>query len=446
MTDLEDRNPGFSDLRRWAEEQLKEEAIPPEKLSSAECIRLVHELRVHQIELEMQNEELRQAQSSLEESRNKYADLYDFSPVCYLSLDRLGRITEANLTAATLLGVERGRLLGHYFRLFLVEEDRRRFSTLLVNFPNLPQRQGEFHLQNGHGKMHAVLLNILFPRNDQDQANRRLSLTDITELKQAQKDLERSQKKLRRLNQTLEDKVTERTHELERATQELESFSYTVAHDLKTPLRSIEGFARMLQGEHTAGLDKEGFRLLRVVVDNTQLMRGLIDDLLNLAKMACQQMRKVSLSVTGMAEGAFTRLKSQEPERDIRLIAHESPPAQGDYSLLYQVLKNLLVNAFKFTRDKETAVIEVGGRSAEKENIYYVKDNGVGFKQDDAHKMFVVFQRLHDGKEYEGTGVGLAMVQRIIQRHGGRIWAEGKVGGGATFYFTLPKGDEEAAE
>jgi light-regulated signal transduction histidine kinase (bacteriophytochrome) len=183
-----------------------------------------------------------------------------------------------------------------------------------------------------------------------------------------------------------------------------------------------------------------------VVVDNTQLMRGLIDDLLNLAKMACQQMRKVSLSVTDMAKGAFARLKSQEPERDIRLITHESPPARGDYSLLYRVLMNLLENAFKFTRDKETAVIEVGGRSEGQENIYYVKDNGVGFMEEETQKIFVVFQRLHDGEQYGGTGVGLATVQRIIQRHGGRVWAKGKAGEGATFYFALPKRDEEVAE
>jgi PAS domain S-box-containing protein len=446
MTKTKNPPPGFTDLRRRAEELLPAEDIPAQELSPAAAARLIHELKVHQIELEMQNEELRQSQARLEESRNKYADLYDFAPMGYLGLDELGRITEANLTAATLLGVERSRLLDHYFWLFLVEADRQTFNRMMQNVQNLPQRRGEFHFQVGQGEARTMLLNVLFSRDEQGNGLRRLSLTDVTELEQAQQALRASQAKLHRLNQRLEEKVKERTHELEQATQELESFSYTVAHDLKTPLRAIEGFSRMLQGEHTVGLDEEGLRLLRVVVDNTQLMRVLIDDLLNLAKMACQQMRKVSLNLTDMAQGAFARLKSQEPERDIRLIVHETPPAKGDYSLLYQVILNLLQNAFKFTGDKETAVIEVGGRSAEKENIYYVKDNGVGFNKDEAHKLFLVFQRLHTDEKYEGTGVGLATVQRIIQRHGGRVWADGKVGEGATIYFALPKRDEEAAE
>jgi signal transduction histidine kinase len=138
----------------------------------------------------------------------------------------------------------------------------------------------------------------------------------------------------------------------------------------------------------------------------------------------------------------FLRLQSQEPERVIRFSVQEALPAWGDYRLLYQVLMSLLENAIKFTRKNKTAVIEVGGRSEDEENIYYVRDNGIGFNEDDVQKMFAVFQRLHDGKKYEGTGVGLATVQRIIQRHGGRIWAEGKPGGGATFYFSLPKEKE----
>ena len=177
-------------------------------------------------------------------------------------------------------------------------------------------------------------------------------------------------------------------------------------------------------------------------MDNTQLLRRLIDDLLSLARLACQEIRKVPMDLASMAQGVFLRLQSQEPERVLRFSVQEALPAWGDSTLLYQVLINLLENAIKFTRENKTAVIEMGGRSEDKENIYYVRDNGIGFDEDHAQKMFVVFQRLHDGKKYEGTGVGLATVQRIIQRHGGRIWAEGKPGGGATFYFSLPKEKE----
>jgi PAS domain S-box-containing protein len=390
----------------------------------------------------MQNEELRQAQRQLSESRDRYADLYDFAPVGYLSLDQWGQIVEANLTAATFLGVERSRLLGQYFWMFVVEEERRAFNRLLENVLKLPESRGEFHLQAGQDKVRPMLLNVRFFQDAQGNAVSRLSLTDIAELKQAQQALEASHKELRRLNKTLEQRVKNRTRELEQATLELESFSYTVADDLKAPLRAIEGFSRMLLGEHTAGLDEEGRRLLRVVMDNTQLMRGLINDLHNLARTACQQMRKASVNLTDLAEAVFKRLKAEDPGRNLRLIAKDSPPAWGDYPLLYQVMRNLLENAFKFTRDKKTAVIEVGGRSEGQEDLYYVKDNGIGFNEEESHKIFVVFGRLHNGEQYEGTGVGLATAQRIIRRHGGRIWAEGKPGKGATFYFTLSQKEE----
>jgi len=443
MTDPKDRSSDLTDLRRRAEEQLQAESIPEEELSPAAAARLIHELRVHRIELEMQNEELRLSQARLEESCSKYADLYDFAPVGYLTLDKLGLVLEANFTAATLLRVERGRLIGRLFPHFLVPKDRTAFRRILSNTLQLPERRGEFHLRDVNGGVRTLLLNLRFPLGAEGRGGQcRLTLTDITELKQARQDLEKSRQELRLLNQTLEQQVKERTSELEQATRELEYFSYTVAHDLKSPLRAIEGFSRMLLVEHIAGLDPEGRRLLQVVVDNTQLMRRHIDDLHNLARLACQEMRKVSLDLTSMAQGVFQRLKALEPARDLRLIVKESPPAWGDSSLLYQVLTNLLENAFKFTRENKNAVIEVGGRSEEKENIYYVKDNGVGFNEDDMHKMFVVFQRLQNGKAYEGAGVGLAIVKRIIDRHGGRVWAEGMVGEGATFYFALPKARE----
>jgi signal transduction histidine kinase/CheY-like chemotaxis protein len=240
-------------------------------------------------------------------------------------------------------------------------------------------------------------------------------------------------------NEELEMRVKDRTSELEAANQELESFSYSVAHDLKTPIRAIEGFSRMLLGEHADKLDPEALRLLQVICTNTRIMAQLINDLLGLSRLTRQPMRKIDIHLGDMARQVFERLKSQAPGRNLQLTVNDLPIAYGDHSLLYQVMMNLLGNAIKYTSSRETALIEVGGRCDGNENIYFVKDNGIGFDERYVDKLFGPFQRLHGIEEYEGTGIGLAIVQRIIQKHGGRVWAEGKVGAGATFYFALPK-------
>ncbi|MCL4501805.1 MAG: ATP-binding protein [Deltaproteobacteria bacterium] len=237
----------------------------------------------------------------------------------------------------------------------------------------------------------------------------------------------------------LEKRVKERTAQLEASNQELESFSYSVAHDLKTPLRAIEGFSRILMGEHADKLDAEALRLFQVICDNTKLMHHLIDDLLGLSRLSQQPLRKSDANLGDMARQVFKRLKPEEPGRNLQLTIHDLPTAYVDYSLFYQVMINLLGNAIKYTRDRETAIIEVGGRIEGSEKIYYFKDNGIGFDERYADNLFGPFQRLHGLGEYEGTGVGLAIVKRIIQKHGGRVWAEGKVNGGATFYIALPK-------
>jgi PAS domain S-box-containing protein len=246
---------------------------------------------------------------------------------------------------------------------------------------------------------------------------------DVTERRQAEEALQR-------LNR-----------ELEFSNRELEAFSYSVSHDLKAPIRAIQGFSRMLGGEHASQLDKEGLRLLDVIVNNTQIMTNIIDDLLALSRLGRQQIRKSSIDLAAMAGQVFDQLQEQEQDKDLQLTIQDLPKAWGDYSLINQVILNLLGNAIKFIKAKETASIEVGGYIQGQETIYYVKDTGIGFDERYADKLFGVFQRLHHGPEYEGTGVGLSIVQRIIQRHGGRVWAEGTVGEGAIFYFALPKNE-----
>lgn len=240
-----------------------------------------------------------------------------------------------------------------------------------------------------------------------------------------------------------EKELIKRTTQLEAANKELEAFSYSVSHDLRAPLRAIDGFSRVLLEDHSDKLDSEATRLLNIVRDNTQKMGQLIEDLLNLSRLGRKQMEMSEIDMAKHAKSVFDELKATTPERAIQLDIKTLPIAHGDKSMIRQVFVNLLSNAIKFTRLKEKAVIEIGSRTQGNENVYYIKDNGVGFDMLYLNKLFGVFQRLHSAEEFDGTGVGLAIVQRIIHRHGGRAWAEGKVNEGATFYFTLLEGEQK---
>ncbi len=224
------------------------------------------------------------------------------------------------------------------------------------------------------------------------------------------------------------------------ANRELEGFSYTVSHDLRTPLRALDGFSRILLEEYARDLPAEARRYLRLVRDNAQQMGQLVDDILAFARLGRNPVRRESLAPAGLAAQAFDELEPEREGRQVDIDIAVLPPCEADPAMLKQVFANLLANALKFTRLRETARIEVGSVTTNGEPTYYVHDNGVGFDMRYADKLFGVFQRLHRSEEYEGTGVGLAIVHRVVERHGGRVWAEAEVDKGATFYFTIPPG------
>jgi len=255
------------------------------------------------------------------------------------------------------------------------------------------------------------------------------------------------------LNLELEKRVDERTaaletanrrlaianRDLQTANRELEAFSYSVSHDLRAPLRAIGAFSDVLLADFGGQLPPEAQQHLNVIVAGADRMKHMIEDLLRFSRLSRQPIRRQPVDLDTLAHQVLADLGNERTGRDVEVHVGKLPACTGDLSLLRQVFVNLLSNALKFTRHKPKARIEVGCQERDGEKIYFVRDNGAGFDMRYAQKLFVVFQRLHDQQEFEGTGVGLSIVQRIIERHGGRIWAEAEVDKGATFYFTLPE-------
>ncbi len=414
-------------LRRKAEQKLKSETERLRDLS-ADMQNLVHELGTYQIELEMQNEELRRARAELEESHAKYVGLYDFSPMGYFIFDKNGLIKEVNVTGANMLGMEKRLLRARPFYTFIDPDHRAVFRSHLSEvFRTLTSASCEIVIQRSDGaKIHARLHSLSFVLGEGDPGVCRTAISDVTEQKRAEEEVLR-----------LNDELKRTVSELEAVNKELEGFSYSVSHDLRTPLRSIEGFTAAILEDSAATLSGTSADYFQLVLSASRRMSQLIEAMLSMARLTKGKLREKTVSLSDLAEVIAHELQKKDPARRVQFIITKEVKTRGDMDMLRTVLENLLDNAWKFTGKHPSATIEFGTTQKEGKTVYFVRDDGAGFMMEYADKLFQPFKRLHTADEFPGIGIGLAMVKRIILRHGGRIWAESTPEQGATFYFTL---------
>jgi PAS domain S-box-containing protein len=369
----------------------------------------------------------------IEEVRSRLAAIVDSSDDAIIGKTLEGTITSWNLGAEKIYGYSSKETVGRPISM-LVPADRSDEIPAILQKISLGEGINHYETVRVTKKGRHINVSLTISPIKDSRGNIVGASTiarDITERTRAQEEI-------RILNEQLELRVRQRTAQLEEANQELESFSYSVSHDLRAPLRHISGFARLLQKRITPVLDETGHRHLNAIMESTDHAGELIDDLLTFSRMGRAEIRSTVVDMDQLAREAVSDMRHETQQRNISWKVGELPEVLGDPSMLRLVLQNLLSNAVKYTRTREQAVIEIGATSKGNEAVFFVSDNGVGFDMQYVDKLFGVFQRLHHAEEFEGTGIGLANVRRIVNRHGGRAWAEGSVDSGATFYFSLP--------
>ena len=405
------------DLRERAEALAGERAggMPEnvEVLSPEAARRALHELRVHQIELEMQNEELRRTQEELERSRERYFDLYDLAPVGYLSLNEQGLILEANLAAATLLGVARGALVGQLFSRFILHEDQDIYylnrKALLET--GAPQAWELRVLKEGAVPV-WVRMEATTAQDAHGASVCRAVVSDITESKRAERALETTN-------------------------AELQEFAYALTHDLQEPLRMVVNFSQLLAQEQAGKLGEDADTYISYSVEGALRIEALLKDLLNYLEVTERDSYRLApVDCNRVLSQTLLSLQSAIQQSGAKVTADPLPTVVGKEVMLTQIFQNLISNSIKY-RGEATPAIHVSAARTAEGWLFSVRDNGVGIDPADAGFVFGMFKRLH-GKEVPGTGIGLALCRKVVERHGGRIWVESEAGQGAVFKFTIP--------
>jgi PAS domain S-box-containing protein len=377
-------------------------------------------------------QELRRAEAEQRRTEQRFRLMVETAQEGIWMIDPQNRTTYANRFLAEMFGYTADEMLGKHIDAFLDDEGRR------IAARNLElRRQGvasvhDFKFIHRDGRTLWTMMSSS-PMHDEEgrYVGALAMVADVTRRRAAEE-------QVRQLNADLERRIAERTAQLEFSNRELEAFAYSVAHDLRAPLRSISNFTLALTEDCADRLDATGLDYLQRIRASGQRMSELIDGILALSRVNRTEFVEAEVNLSALARSISEQLQRWQPERSVRFSLQEGLVDHGDAQLLRLVLENLLGNAWKFTRERPVAEIDFGVLPGEgPRRVYFVRDNGAGFDMEYQQKLFGVFQRLHTQQEFEGNGVGLATVQRIIRRHGGRVWGEGRVDQGATFYFTL---------
>ncbi len=376
--------------------------------------------------------EWKRAEEALRESEEKFHILAENSPVGIFQTDAAGVTIYVNPRWCEISGMTMENALGYGWLDSVHEDDREKILSGWKNATHSHESSdAEYRFVRKNGTI-AWVIGRAVPKKDAENniVGYVGTITDITERKIAEE-------QINKMNEELEVRVIERTLQLEAANKELEAFAYSASHDLRAPLRAIDGFAHILAEDYNKFLDEEGKRVCSVICNEAKRMGRLIDDLLSFSRIGHSKMELISINVEAMVFSVFYELTVHKSRDRIEFQVTDLPSAIGDPTLLREIWVNLISNAIKFSSKKEKSIIKVSGRRDGSELIYSICDNGVGFDMQYANKLFGVFQRLHSEEEFEGTGVGLAIVQRLVHRHGGRIWANAEIDKGAEFHFSL---------